>query len=260
MKLNRIVSLLILAVLTMSACDVVKETQTEQLKPTEATLEQNPLEFTTTTPAFPEPLATVPEPELTDKPTQKPTQLVQTLRPTQTPIPPTPTATLFPEEMTHLVTDETGAITINVPTIWTDQQTLPWLDSKGKEIGTIFIVATDAEKFLELESEGVAISASKRLPIGYIELLDSEVPNYLSVCEDTYHTRWPINTDTHRGKEAVLSCHSSSYEWLSIMSMVNKSNPSAFIVRIVGFDMIPIFGEDFRTMLRQFEVNPALLP
>lgn len=179
---------------------------------------------------------------------------------TQASIQPSATPSPFPEDLTHLVTDDTGAITINVPTTWTDQQNLPWLDANGKEIGTTFIVATDVDEFLVLEAEGVAISASKHLPVGYIELLDREVPNYLGVCDDTYHTRWEINTATHRGKEAVLNCHGSSYEWLSLMTLVSKDNPAAFIARIIGFDMVPIFGDSFRTMLLQFEVDPTLLP
>jgi hypothetical protein len=243
----RLISILVLAGLALSACDLVNSTPTEQPTPSGPTLDPRPIEIATTAPALPEPIAT-------------PTQPEPTREPTQTPIPPTASPTLFPEYQTHLVTDQTGAITINVPTTWTDQMTLPWLDKNGKHVGTTFIVANDVEKFLVLEAEGVAISVSRQLPIGYIELLDNEVPNYLGVCDDTYHTRWDVNTDTHRGKEATLNCHGSSYEWLSVMTLVNKKDPAAYVVRLVGFDMIPIFGEDFRAMLLQFEVDPTLLP
>lgn len=245
MKAIRIISMLVLAILALSACDLVKESE-QPVQPT-ATNQEPSLGIATTEPAITEDLPT-------------PTQPEPTSRPTQTLIPPTATPTPFPEDQTHFVTDQTGAITINVPTTWTDQQTLPWLDEKGRQIGSTFIVATDVDKFLVLGAEGVAISASKRLPIGYIELLDREVPNYLGICEDTYKTRWEINTKTHRGKEVVLNCHGSSYEWLSIMTLVNKADPTAYIVRLVGFDMVPIFGDSFRDMLRQFEVNPTLLP
>lgn len=237
--------MLILAVLALSACDLLNGAPTLQPAPPAVTLDPRPIEIATIAPALPEPTATQPEP---------------TARPTQTPIPPTATSTLFPEYQTHMLSDQTGAISINVPTTWTDQQTLPWLDEKGKQVGTTFIVATNVDQFLALEAEGVAISVSKRLPIGYIELLDREVPNYLGICEDTYRTRWEINDATHRGREAVLGCHGSSYEWLTIMTMVNKSDPAAYIVRLVGLDLAPIFGDDFREMLRQFEVNPSLLP
>jgi hypothetical protein len=111
-----------------------------------------------------------------------------------------------------------------------------------------------------LEAEEVAISVSKRLPIGYIELLDREVPNYLGICDDTYFTHWEINTETYHSMEAMLNCHGSIYEWLTIMTLVSKSDPAAYIVRLVGFDMIPIFGEDFRDKLRQFEIDTTLLP
>lgn len=249
MKTLRFISILTLVVLVLSACDLVQEEPADQPLPSGPTLEQLPLEVATTAPASPGLL-----------PSDTPSQPEPTLRPTQTTIPATATPTLFPEYVTHFVTDETGAITINVPTVWADQLTLPWLDEKGKQVGTIFIVATNVDKFLTLEAEGVAISVSKRLPIGYIELLDREVPNYLGICDDTYHTRWDVNTDTHRGQEAILNCHGSSYEWLAIMTLVNKSDPGAYIVRLVGFDMIPIFGDDFRDMLRKFEVEPQNLP
>jgi hypothetical protein len=58
----------------------------------------------------------------------------------------------------------------------------------------------------------------------------------------------------------MLNCHGSIYEWLTIMTLVSKSDPAAYIVRLVGFDMIPIFGEDFRDKLRQFEIDTTLLP
>jgi hypothetical protein len=244
MKAIRFISMLVLAFLVLSACVLVKESQ-QPVQPT-ATRQEPSQEIATTEPALTESLPSATEPEPTS-------------RPTQTPIPPTATLTPFPEDLTHFVTDDTGAITINVPTTWTDQQTLPWLDESGMEVGTIFIASTDIDKFLVLEAEGVAISVSKQYPLGYVELLDIEILPYLSVCDDTYKTRWEIDTDTHRGREADLNCHDSSYEWLSIMTLVNKADPAAYIVRLVGFDMIPIFGEDFRDMLRQFEVKPSLL-
>jgi len=247
MKMVRLISILVLAVLALSACDLVNSTPTEQPTPSGPTLDPRPIEIATTAPALPEPTAT-------------PTQPEPTREPTQTPIPPTATPTLFPEYQTRLVTDQTGAITINVPTTWTDQQTLPWLGESGMPVGTIFIASTNIEKFLVLEAEGVAISVSRRYPLGWVELLDAEVSPYLATCEDTYHTRWDFSTDVYHGKEAVLNCHGSSYEWLSIMTMVNKKDPAAYVVRLVGFDMIPIFGEDFRDMLRQFEIDSTLLP
>ena len=247
MKMVRLISILVLAVLALSACDLVNSTPTEQPTPSGPTLDPRPIEIATTAPALPEPTAT-------------PTQPEPTREPTQTPITHTASPTLFPEYQTHLVTDQTGAITINIPTTWTDQRTLPWLNERGMPVGTIFIASTDIEKFLVLEAEGVAISVSSQYPLGYIELLDIEVPTYTEVCDDTYHTRWDVDDPVYRGKEAVLNCHGSSYEWLSVMTLVNKKDPAAYVVRLVGFDMIPIFGDDFRDMLLQFEIDPTLLP
>jgi len=118
----RLISILVLVIFTLSACDLVNITPTEQHTPSGPTLDPRPIEIATTAPALPEPTAT-------------PTQPEPTPRPTRTPIPPTATPTLFPEYQTHLVTDQTGAITINVPTTWTDQQTMPWLDESGMEVG-----------------------------------------------------------------------------------------------------------------------------
>jgi len=239
MKVIRTLFLIVIMILLISACDI-----TGLFKPGDPTATQQPPLPTNT------PTTAPTNPEIQPTPTRT--------KPTDKPV--TPTATLFPEYLTHFVTDESGAITANIPTVWTDQQTLPWLDEAGREVGIIFIASTNIDKFLVLEAEGVAISVSSQYPLGFIQLLDAEVIPYLATCDDTYHTRWDFNTEIYRGKEAVFNCHGSNWEWLSIMTMVSKSNPAAYIARVIGFDMIPIFGGQFRDMLLQFEVNPENLP
>jgi hypothetical protein len=109
-----------------------------------------------------------------------------------------PTTTPFPETQLHTITDQTGAIEANLPTAWTDVRTEPWLNEQGETIGTTFTASTDIESFLKFEAEGVAISVSRRLQVGYIQLLEQEYDAYVRHCEDTYRTRWHLEDPVYR--------------------------------------------------------------
>jgi hypothetical protein len=198
----------------------------------------------------------VPENTPTRTPTSKPT-VIPTTAPTAA-LP--PTATLHPEKQTYFVTDETGAIEANIPTVWTDLRTEPWVNEKGEKVGTIFTASTDIEAFLKFQAEGVSISVSHKLPVGYIQLLETEYERYIKQCEDTYLTRWKVEDPVYQGLNIVFGdCAETDNTWLSLFTLVDKRNPSQYIARLVAYDMIPIYGEDFRTMLLKFKVHPENL-
>ena len=55
-------------------------------------------------------------------------------------------------------------------------------------------------------------------------------------------------------------CKGSRDTWLSLFSLVNKQGASRYIVRVVAYDMIPIYGDRFRDMILNFKVFPENLP
>lgn len=192
----------------------------------------------------------------TSAPAAKPTSAPKATSVTST------TAALDPEKHVHVVTDETGAIEANIPTVWTDMRTEPWLDSNGKKIGTTFTAATNIDAFLKFQAEGAAFSVSNRLPIGYVRLLENEYKGYVKQCEDSYKTRWKLENDpVYNGMYFVFGkCAKTEYTWLSLFTAVDKKNPGQYIARIVAYDMAPIYGDDFRATIMKFKVHPEKLP
>ncbi len=173
-----------------------------------------------------------------------------------------PTATLFAEEQLHTVIDESGTIQAKLPSLWSDLRTLPWTDAKGATLGVTFMASTDVEAFLAFQAEGVAISVSSRLPVGYIQVLEQEYELYIPRCEDTYKTRWELDDNPlYRGEYVVFGeCEGRRDAWLSLFSLVNRQDAGQYIVRIVGYDMIPTYGDSFRDMILDFKVFPENLP
>ena len=185
--------------------------------------------------------------------------------PTEVVASPTPTLPLAdafaPEERLDIVTDETNAIRANIPAVWTDTRTDPWLDAKGNILGIIFLASTDIEAFLDFKAEGVAISVSRRLPVGYTQLLDEEYDFYITRCQDTYKTRWKLDGPVYRGMYFVFGeCDQTRDAWLSLFSVVNQQDSSQYVARVVGYDMIPTYGDTFRDIIMDFEVFPEKLP
>jgi len=173
----------------------------------------------------------------------------------------TPTPTPMPERDLHTVTDDFGVIEADLPKAWTDIRTERWLDAKGRPVGVTLLAAFNIDDFQNLKGEGAAISVSNRLGKGYIQLLDEEIKFYEKFCEEDYKTVWPIDHPVYRGKYKTLDCDPhGSYAWLSVMSMVNKRDPAAYVARVVGLDKIPIFGQEFRDVITGFRVNINNLP
>jgi hypothetical protein len=186
-----------------------------------------------------------------------------TLTPTAIPETPTlhPAETLFPEEQLDTVMDQTGAIRVNIPTTWTDRRTEPWLDENNETIGTTFMASTNIDAFLKLGAEGVAVSVSQHLPVGYAELLEREYDYYVKYCEDTYKTRWRLDHPVYKGFYYVFGeCNGVRDTWLSLFAVVDKHDPGKYIVRVVAYDMIPTYGDTFRDIIMNFEILPEKIP
>jgi hypothetical protein len=177
---------------------------------------------------------------------------------TETPL---PSATSFPEEQLHVVTDETGSISAAVPTLWTDVRSLDWTDAQGRVIGHTLVVSTDADAFLRWGAEGVSISVARDPGAGYLQLLETEYAKYKALCDDPYLTFWDFKSDLYRGRYFVLDdCGGVPDGWLSVLYVVPADGSRSYVARVIGYDLPPLFGDDFRDIIMRFEVDPANLP
>jgi len=217
--------------------------------------------------------ATTPDVRPTPSPTQTARPASTQARPTNTltasstivPGPTVPsagsTATPFPEEYLHTVTDDTGAIKASVPVVWSDLRTVPWVDADGETIGTTLMASTDIEAYLDWQVEGVSISATRKLDRGYIQLLDEEYVKYSQVCTDPFFKHWDFENEFHRGLYyALVDCGGVEDGWLRLFTVVGRADPKAYTARVQAYDMIPIFGQEFGDILMMFQVLPENLP
>lgn len=157
--------------------------------------------------------------------------------------------------------DESNAIAATIPRAWQDTRTIPWMDDQGETIGTTFMASTDLEAFLDWHAEGVAISVSRRLNRGYLQLLVEEYQTYLDLCSDPFFTFWDFENAIHRGRYAALNrCAHVEHSWLSILSVVSIEDPQAYVARVLAYDLPPLFGGEFRDIMMQFQVIPDKLP
>jgi hypothetical protein len=140
-------------------------------------------------------------------------------------------------------------------------RTAAWVDKNNQTIGTTFMASTNIEDFLNWKAEGVAISVSRHLQVGYVELLDQEYEFYVKQCTDTYRTRWTLENPIYAGKYVVFGdCGSDQNSWLSLFSVTGKKDAGKYIARVLAYDMIPTYGDAFRDIIMQFQVFPENLP
>ena len=177
-------------------------------------------------------------------------------------ITPLPSATPFPEEQLYTVTNDAGSITATIPTVWTDVRSLTWKNEQNAVIGHVLIASSDVDAFLRWEVEGVSISVSRNLGMGYLQLLESDYSKYSILCSnDPYHTFFDVENSLHTGKEFVLTdCGGIDGGWLSVMVVVPPGDNRTYVAEVLGYDMIPLYGDTFRDILMRFEVFPEMLP
>ena len=183
--------------------------------------------------------------------------------PTQIPsdTPPPPTAAVFPEEQLHTVTNAAGSIVAVIPTAWTDVRSSEWKDERNVVIGPVLVASADVDAFLRWEVEGVSISVSRNPSTGYIQLLDMDYSKYTQICNDPFLRFWDWSSNLHRGRYFVLDdCGGVGDGWLSVLSVVPPGDSRTYVAEVLAYDMIPIFGEDFRDIIMRFEVFPEKLP
>jgi hypothetical protein len=217
------------------------------------------------TPALPLPATNPPQTEAPRPPTATPSPPTAEV-PQRAPIhiasqTPPPSATVFPEEQLTTVANSAGSILATVPTVWTDIRSLDWIDDQNRVMGHVLLASTDVDAFLEWKVEGVSISVSRKLGIGYIQLLERDYAKYSKLCNDPFHTFWDEASSLQRGKSFVLDdCGGVQDGWLSVMSVVPKDGSGAYVAEVLAYDMPPTYGDTFREIMLRFEVSPDKLP
>jgi hypothetical protein len=107
----------------------------------------------------------------------------------------------------------------------------------------------------------VAISVSRHPPVGYVQLLENEYKVYVRQCQDTYKTRWKLEDPVYNGMYFVFGeCAGTKNTWLSLFTAVSKTEPGKYIARVVAYDMAPLYGDDFRSIIMKFKVKPENIP
>ena len=99
------------------------------------------------------------------------------------------------------VTDDFGAIVMEVPASWIDVTGTPWADEAGDPLGAAIAAAPDLDGFYgSWETPGVFFAASDDLARwgGYIQLLDFYRPDFAAACE--LDGRYDYNDGYYRGK------------------------------------------------------------
>ena len=99
------------------------------------------------------------------------------------------------------VTDDFGAIVMEIPASWIDVNGTPWTDDAGETLGAAIAAAPDLDGFYGTwEAPGVFFAASDDLARwgGYIQLLDFYRPDFAAACE--LDGRYDYNDGYYRGK------------------------------------------------------------
>jgi hypothetical protein len=191
--------------------------------------------------------------------------LIQLPPPTLTRVPNTPAAlpsdTPFPEKQLHTVTNDAGSITATIPTVWTDVRSLTWKNEHNVVIGHMLMASTDVDAYLRWEVEGVSISVTRNLGMGYLQLLEKDYAKYRTICDDPYLTIWDFENNLYQGQNFVLdNCGGVKGGWLSVMVVVPLGGAPTYVAEVLGYDMPPTYGDTFRDIIMRFEVVPEKLP
>lgn len=130
------------------------------------------------------------------------------------------------------VTDDYGAIQMDVPVEWTDVNGSYWVDS-GETIGSQIAASASLDDFYNTwEESGVFFGASDDLAKlgGYVNLLDAVRGNFTSDCK--LNGRYDYEDQAYRGKYDLFeNCGNTGNAFL-VLSAVPKDNPQAFLILV----------------------------
>jgi serine protease Do len=132
-----------------------------------------------------------------------------------------------------LVTDDYGAIQMEVPAEWADIDGTAWIDG-GETIGAQIDAAANLDGFFSTWNEpGVEFSVSNDLAKlgGYVQLLDVVRQNFTDSCE--LDGRYDYDDGFYRGKyDLFKNCGGPGGSWFLVLSAVPSDNSQAFLILV----------------------------
>jgi serine protease Do len=156
------------------------------------------------------------------------------------------------------VTDDYGAIQMDIPAEWTEINGGYWEDG-GDMIGSTISAAADLDTYLNTWSEsGVFFGASDDLAKlgGYVNLLDVRREALIGDCK--YDTRYDYEDSAYRGKYDLFENCGNSGNVYIVLTAVPKDNSQAFLILV---EMQITKGSDFDALdqiLATFDVVGSL--
>jgi serine protease Do len=131
------------------------------------------------------------------------------------------------------VTDDYGAIQMDIPNEWSDVDGSAWVDS-GDVIGSSIWASADLNTFVNSwDQPGVIFDVSNDLAKlgGYVQLLDYERQSYVDACE--LDNRYDYDDGYYRGKyDLFKNCGGAGGPWYLILSAVPSDNSQAFLMLV----------------------------
>lgn len=129
------------------------------------------------------------------------------------------------------VTDDYGAIQMDIPIEWKEINGSPWTD-EGDVIGAGLSASADLDAFNNTWSEsGVFFGASDDLAKlgGFVQLLDF-VRNNITDCK--YDKRYDYEDEVYRGKYDLFTNCGGTGSVFVVLSAVPKSNPQSMLILV----------------------------
>lgn len=131
------------------------------------------------------------------------------------------------------VTDDYGAIQVDIPETWSDIDGRPWVDGDDV-IGASLYAARDLDGFLTTWAEpGVIFNVSDDLARlgGYVQVLDILSEDFRDQCE--LDGRYDYEDPLYRGKyDFFVNCGGPGGSWYLLLSAVPIDNPQDYLVLV----------------------------
>lgn len=197
----------------------------------------------------------------------EPTQSEPTSAPPTLTSPPPATATDRPTQTQaanrqgeiYVVTDQFNAVTYFLPSEWSDYQAVPWLD-EGQIIGSTISASTDLDAYRQWGAPGVSIYVSRRLDIGYLQMMEEFANTFAESCDEYLH-RWDYENSLHRGRrQRFWRCGGENGPTLDLLALVSQEDWQAYTAIVVIVWFVPIEYQLNEDTLLNFTVLPENLP
>jgi len=132
-----------------------------------------------------------------------------------------------------LVTDDYGALEIEIPTWWNDVDGSAWVYD-GDVVGASIWAAPDIDGFWNSwDTPGVMFDVSDDIAdlVGYIQLLDIRREDILNYCE--LDGRYDYEDALYRGKvDHYKKCGGAGGPWYTVLSAVSKTEQFSYLILV----------------------------